>query len=226
MNLVLRGHIRDTFEKPDLYELVKCLYQLFPGLVIYVHTWNVFANNLSWRHINADNTVVTEETVTNYFKDMSHLIKHIIVDDDQAIAHVGKTDGTISRTPMPLLGWKNYWFGQHRVLQHMKDAGVHQATTLVNMRFDILTLADTYDFHKENVVTEFISLHADQQFTRNVFVRDYAFTGMDNIYVGNLGTMAPLVEYFVYNMDRLIEAHPDLYHQEHLVKYVNDLLFP
>jgi len=61
MILILRGHIRDSFNSPDLKLLVHDIYQLDPTLEIYIHTWNIYSNNISWRDIEANTQEVMEE---------------------------------------------------------------------------------------------------------------------------------------------------------------------
>jgi len=51
MKLIIRGHIRNAFETDQLCHLVQRLCVLFPTLTLFIHTWNVFANDLSHRHI-------------------------------------------------------------------------------------------------------------------------------------------------------------------------------
>ena len=67
MILVIRGHIRDSFKTSDLYQLVKNIYNIQNDLKIFIHTWNTFANNVSWRNIKIDNTQVTKENIYIYF---------------------------------------------------------------------------------------------------------------------------------------------------------------
>ena len=75
MILILRGHIRESFNTKDLYNFVKDLYIIFPDLNVYIHTWNIFANNISWRNIEINNNIVESSTIFNYFDDLKILIK-------------------------------------------------------------------------------------------------------------------------------------------------------
>ena len=59
------------------------IYKIDNNLQIYIHTWNIFSNNISWRKIEADNKIVTKEIIEDYFNILSRLIKHIIIDDDR-----------------------------------------------------------------------------------------------------------------------------------------------
>ena len=79
MILILRGHIRNSFNNLKLYNLINQIYETDQNIKIYIHTWNIFSNNISWREIESNNTPVTEEIIYNYFNDLKHLIKHIII---------------------------------------------------------------------------------------------------------------------------------------------------
>ena len=76
MILIIRGHIRKSFEKKELYNLVKKLHIMIPDVKIFIHTWNIFSNNISWRKININNKSVNEKIIYDYFGDLKHLIKH------------------------------------------------------------------------------------------------------------------------------------------------------
>ena len=56
MIIIIRGHIRNTFDTKYFYYFIENLYNLFPDLKIFIHTWNIFANNISWRNIQINNT--------------------------------------------------------------------------------------------------------------------------------------------------------------------------
>ena len=66
MLILLRGHVRNSFESTDLYEFVRAICK--NDTQIIVHTWDVRSNSLSWRSIDADNTPVTEAHVRLYFQ--------------------------------------------------------------------------------------------------------------------------------------------------------------
>lgn len=59
MILILRGHIRDSFNNTNLYDLVKDIVNIEPNIKIYIHTWNIFANSLSWRPYKANEREIT-----------------------------------------------------------------------------------------------------------------------------------------------------------------------
>ena len=70
MILIIRGHLRETFNNNDFYNLVKKIYEINNSLKIYIHTWNIFSNNISWREIKEDKKEVTKEIIYEYFRDL------------------------------------------------------------------------------------------------------------------------------------------------------------
>jgi hypothetical protein len=140
MLLILRGHIRNSFKNDKLYHLIETIYKHIPNLSIYIHTWNLYANTISWRRVEKNDSRVSDINIYNYFKDLKHLIKHIIIEDDSNINLIGKTDGLIGKSRTPLLGWKNYWYGKYQIINYMKERLDPLSTNenIINCRFDVM----------------------------------------------------------------------------------------
>jgi hypothetical protein len=113
-----------------------------PDLKIYIHTWNVYSNNISWRRVHENNTPVTKETIYHYFGNLDHLIKHIIIEDDSKIKLIGNVHGTICSSKMPVRGWKNYWYGKHKIIQYVQQT--NSRDVVINTRFDILSNSNSF----------------------------------------------------------------------------------
>ena len=96
MILIIRGHIRNAFKTQNLYNLIEMLYNIFPELNIFIHTWNIFSNNISWREIPINGEIVSEDIICNYFGKLNNCIKHIIIEDDKNIRLHGNLEGTIN----------------------------------------------------------------------------------------------------------------------------------
>jgi hypothetical protein len=217
MILIIRGHIRNSFKNNQLLNFIKQVYLAHPNLSIYIHTWNVFANTLSWRNINENTEIVTEEKIYNYFLNLKHLIKHIIIDDDSKIQLVGNLNGNVSKGKMPILGWKNYWYGKYKIINYLsKKVDVNE--TIVNFRFDIFDNSNSFS---EQKLLKFI---CNQKFTKNKFMFDTIHTGIDNIYMGNINTMYKLIYTFAHHLDYILSKSV-VYNQENLVFIINDILF-
>jgi hypothetical protein len=222
MILLIRGHIRDTFNSPQFYELIKSICELQPSIRIFIHTWSIYANNLSWRPIQYDSRNVTKDTVNEYFKDLTSYIEDIIIDDDSKIQLIGRTDGTMNTATSPIKGWKNYWYGKYKLVEHVYNKMVCKDEMAVTLRFDIL---NNSNIRTQDSILEFINKYSGKTFHKNVFLTSHETTGIDNIYIGNIDTLYKLTHYFHTELDKILLQFPDNHSQELLVFRINDLIF-
>ena len=222
--LVIRGHIRNSFNTKELYNFVKEIYSFFPDLHIYIHTWSVYANNVSWRKISTNNSCVNEEVINNYFDNLKHLIKHIIIDNDSEIKLEGNLLGNINKGPMPIVGWKNYWYGKHKIMDFIYNTEtIDKKAVVINTRFDLFSNSNT--INKTSIIS-LIKNNDKKEFTKNIFLfDDEQHTGIDNIYIGNVNTMYNLCYRFHYHLDEILSKNNDTIHQEYLVYRINSKLF-
>jgi hypothetical protein len=160
---------------------------------------------------------VTPTIIKSYFNELAPLIKHMILDDDSNMYLIGKLSGVVSNSGMPTRGWKNYWYGQHKIIESIPSDG-----TLINTRFDVLNNSNSFD-HKD--ILYFIDQHKNTSFFRNVFMMTTNDLGVDNLYMGNRYTMTTLAKHFVHHLDEIVTSNPDVGNQEHLVLIVNQQLF-
>jgi F0F1-type ATP synthase delta subunit len=220
--LVIRGHIRNSFDTKNLYYLIKDIYHLFPDLKIYIHTWSIFANNISWREVNSNYKKVDEDIIYDYFDDLKELIEHIIIDDDTKIKLIGNLQGNVSDSKMPLIGWKNYWYGKHKIIEYIYKKNIDENEMIVNVRFDVLNNSFSFD---NNFIINFIKYN-DIKFIKNIFLfNDGKDEGIDNIYIGNIKTMYKLTNKFFNELDDIISKNPGYINQEKLVYKLNSCLF-
>jgi hypothetical protein len=122
--LILRGHIRNSFKTNNLYNLIKNIYIKYPNLEIYIHTWNIYNNNISWRKLEYNYEIVDINIILTYFNDIKDIIKHIIIDNDTLIKLIGNLDNNIGRSSMPIKGWKNYWYGKFKILNYINNINI------------------------------------------------------------------------------------------------------
>uniref|UniRef100_A0A6C0DBI6 Uncharacterized protein n=1 Tax=viral metagenome TaxID=1070528 RepID=A0A6C0DBI6_9ZZZZ len=223
MILIIRGHLRETFNNNDFYNLLKKIYETNNILKIYIHTWNIFSNNISWREINENKKEVTEKIMYEYFRELKDLIKHIIIDDDNKIELIGNLEGKIAGTKMPVLGWKNYWYSQFKIIDYIKSTNdLNSSELIVNLRFDVLNNSNSIN---QNWIIYFIKNNLDTCFYKNKFFIDDEILGLDNIYLGNINTMYKLIYNFNNNLDTIIKKYKTK-HPEYLVYYENNCLTP
>lgn len=223
MILVIRGHIRNSFETPDFFDLVKKIQNIAPNLKIFIHTWNIFANGVSWRHIEPNHTIVDEDTIYNYFGDLKSCIQHIIIDDDSKIELIGNLIGNINNGPMPIKGWKNYLYGKHKIINYILNENKYDNEMIVNIRFDILNNSNVFS---EAILLDFIKANIGTQFTKNKFLfDDENHNGIDNIHIGNIQTQHKLTTKFYYELDDILTKNSNVRNQERLIYRINDQIF-
>lgn len=231
MILLLRGHIRNSFDDESLYNLIKDIHKLNTDIEIYIHTWSIVQNSISWLHLDTNSTEVTEKYICDYFRDLSPFIKKIIIDDDSNIQYVGNTSGNINCGCAPIIGWKNYWFGQYRAINYIDEQIKNKETVIVNLRFDILKNRCECNNIEQNKILEFIGQYCYCEFTKNVFiVKEWntglgKFLGIDNVYIGNIKTQRELINHFHNNLDNILATNDPTIHQELLVYWENDKIF-
>lgn len=227
MIILLRGHIRDAFETNGLYRLIKNIKKYHSSIEIYIHTWNIFSSNLSWRKINTDSREVNQQKIINYFGDLSEYIKKIIIDDDTKIEVIGKKEGTICSSKCPVIGWKYMWYGIYSAIKSIKED--HDTDEFVfNMRFDILNNSFS---RPHNDIIKFIRYNRNlKEFKNNIFynnsiTRIRQIRGIDNCYIGSINSMFVLIEHFYSNLDSIILNYPNNKCQESLVFLENKIIF-
>jgi hypothetical protein len=224
MILILRGHIRESFNTKDLYNFIKDLYNEFIDLNIYIHTWNIFANNISWRNIKINNNIVNDNIILNYFDDLNFLIKKIIIDDDSKIDLIGNLNGNVSLSKMPLIGWKNYWYGKYSIINYIYNTNIDKNKFVINTRFDLFSNSCSCYFNYIHIIN-FIKNNNKNLFIENQFLINEYHNGIDNIYIGNINTMYKLIHTFYYKLDKILIVHNNYNNQEYLVFLLNYKLF-
>ena len=222
MIIVIRGHVRNSFETNQLYNFIEEVHNIYPDLKIFIHTWNIFANNISWRNIDVNSAQVNEERINNYFGKLSNCIKHIIIDNDKDIKLIGNLVGTINTGPMPIIGWKNYWYGKYKIIDYIYNEEKYDEETVVNLRFDLFSNSNNFD---KNLIIDFIKKNNEINFTKNQFLFDYEANGIDNIYIGNINTMYKLTNNFFYELDDILCKNNNTRNQERLVYRINEQIF-
>ena len=221
MILLLRGHIRSAFSDYNLINLIKQIYNEYKDLVIYISTFNIIQNSTSWRKIATNNTAVTEEMIKNYFKELSFLIKHIIIIDDSKIELIGNKAGNVCKSGMPLIGWKRYWYGKYQIINYINETFENKNEVVLNLRFDIFSNSFSIDKKK---ILQLISENKKKIFFKNEFISKIFCCGIDNVYIGDIKTQYALISNFYNNLDDIISKNKHIINQEHLVYIENNKL--
>lgn len=221
MFLVLRGHIRDAFETQELCEFVKSLLEVYsPTLKIFIHTWNIFSNGVSWRNIPTDNRLITRDLIEKYFgPDIAKFFVKVIIDDDENIPIIGRTDGMVGLSRIPLRGWKNYWYGQCQALKAARDECVDD--WVINTRFDLFT---TFPMNAKLLIARTKEIVHEE--AGSVCFWSKINTGcVDNYIVGRAHQQFSLAHHFHNKIDSIIVRYPCINNPEKYVWLENARLF-
>ena len=221
-NIVLRGHIRYSFKNENLYNLIKKIYNNNKNIHLYISTYDILQNNISWRKLEQIDIKVTKEMIINYFKDISHIIKKIFILSEKKSKLIGETQGKIGKGPAPLLGWKKYWLCKYEIINFLYNSQKNNNELVISMRFDIFKNSNNLT---ENTILQFIKNSENKNVTKNVFINNYLTQGIDNIYIGNIETQYKLISYFHFYLDEILKNYPNIVSQEHLVFIENNKLF-
>lgn len=204
MIILLRGHIRNSFDNDNLYNLMKRINNEIRINSIYIHSWNIQQNSLSWREIQQINKPIDENYIKNYFKDLAYLIKLVLIDDDSRIKLLGKTDGIIPNTAFgcPLKGWKNLWYANYKLINYVNSMVDNKQEFVLNTRFDILSNS----FHCSESILNFLHQQKNLTFEKcnNFITTLFQNHGIDNIIVGNITTMKCLLNKLYNHLDYII----------------------
>jgi len=226
LSIILRGHIRGSFENKDLYDYIKELNDQY-DLTIYIQTWNILQTNVSWRYMEKNDSLVTEELIKDYFDDLSVNIKKIIILDDSKIDLIGKTTGRMGKTSGSYLGWKQMWYGIYEIAEYIKRTEVYKSHYIINTRFDVFN--NSVSFSKNMIVDKLNdvmkSSSRPETIKKNIFLKDMEFFGMDNFYIGNSDTIFKLTERFKFHLDEIIIKYPNVTSHEFYTFHVNNVLF-
>jgi hypothetical protein len=118
---------------------------------------------------------------------------------------------------MPVRGWKNYWYGKHKIIQYLQQT--KSRDVVINTRFDILSNSNSFE---KKEILKFIQSNRNACFTKNKFMFEQNQLGIDNLYLGNVDTMAKLASTFFYHLDDIQSKYPSIKNQEYLVFLVNE----
>lgn len=203
MIILIRGHIRNGFDTDDLYHCLRHLHAIDP-LTIYIHTWDIKQNSISWRLMSDDSTTVTPELIHTYFRELTPLIKHIRIDPDRSIPLIGDISGIVAKSMIPKIGWKSMWAGIHTMLEHI-SAERAPTELVVNTRFDVFS--NSNNFKQTDMINLYRTALVSRAMDKFWFFRPYLFNGCDNYYISSLAKMSKLASRFHTELDRIIASN-------------------
>jgi hypothetical protein len=226
MILILRGHIRDSFNDGLLAFFVSYLVSKY-DVKIYIHTWNIFANDISWRPFQENTNIVTKEIIKNYFHESIKNIVSIEIENDNDIILNGRLEGNVYSSLSPIIGWKRMWYQKVKLFEKMKKFDEKDEEFVINTRFDLFIFSCAFNFEK---ICDFIidSLNENEIQKRNVFYlneKQHGLCGCECFVIGNVKNMSILVNAFHNGLDEFHSIFSDNYHPETTVIDVNKILF-
>ncbi len=222
MIILLRGHIRNSFDNEELYNFINELSKKYL-IQIYIHTWNIKQNNISWRKMENDFTEITIKTIQNYFKDLNIFIQKIMIEDEKNISLIGNLEGKILCTKTNILGWKRYIYGQYKlcdfVYHHLSGCEF-----VINTRFDLF--CNSFVFPMDEMMKFIDNEYVKKNNKKNIFLKEGEYCGLDNIILGNMNTQYQLFSYLYFHLDDFCQDPQNTYliHPEFLVYRANQLL--
>jgi hypothetical protein len=220
--VILRGHIRTSMDNDDLYDFLQELSKMYE-LRIYLHTWKQKSSPMSWRKYIQDDTLITEEMIIVYFRDLAQFILSIQIDDDRQITLTGNTHGTIFSCNSPRLAWKNMWYGINCVMSKVFIEEDEQ-TIIFNTRYDLF--ANSSEVTPTTVYENLKNYFTFKKFKKNHFCKSVDnLIGVDNNIIGDKNVMYILVNHFHKNLDDIEPNYVKIYNHECVVFYENNRIF-
>jgi hypothetical protein len=173
LSIILRGHIRYSFNDKTLYNYIKQLANNY-DLKIYIQTWNIIQTDVSWRHLEKNESPVNEFFINLYFDDLSTRIKKIIILDDKKINLIGKTTGRMGKTAGSYLGWKRMWYGKYEISRYLKSVDPEPDHFVINTRFDVFNNSVSFSLISINdkLTNVMNSNHSPMNINKNIFLKD------------------------------------------------------
>jgi hypothetical protein len=234
MNLIIRGHVRDSFKDNRLHDLLCSALQLRPELKVFVHAWNVKQTSLSWRKMKDDLSSVNEHIIREYFDD--HIcIKKIMIEDDTNVNLLGRVNGTVASTSCPIKGYKLMFYGMLKGSEMVSENSKPEEIT-IQTRFDILSNWVRAD--SDSILNFFKEVPSSEEPIRfmirpgrNKRERDLRFDrwmkygpeyerhwtcGVENIFMATVKNMKDFLDHMYINFDSINEKYSRFNHQEWL----------
>ena len=228
--IILRGHVRDTFENSKLKDFILYLInEKKMNIDIYIGTWSNIEckKNTSWRNINEKKELITEDKIKKYFSDeiSNKYVKVIKIIDEKEIELVGDIEGKIYSTMMSKKGWKNMWYGKYLISNIVYNSDLNY-DSILNLRIDFFSPSHSKrhigDFKREITFDAIYNLMLNYNNNdKLIFLNNYPSTGIDNLYIGNKFTILKIADLFHNNLDMILhDFKEDINHNHEKLVYV------
>jgi hypothetical protein len=138
--LMLRGHIRTSFDDDKLYNLLKKMTTDY-NVDIYIYTFNIKSAGKIYKTEDKEvnNQKITENDIKIYLKDLIKFTKAIIIDENgSANLNNDRNIGNISRNK-----FLHMWNSIYGVIKYVKNTNIDYIYA-INMRLDYYQLSDKF----------------------------------------------------------------------------------
>lgn len=215
----IRGHIRNSFNHDRLKNFVQMLKSYFPNIKFILQTWKhqECKKDESWRNIHQNNTIISKQTLENYFEDKD-VTEQCLIIDEKSIELIGTTDGKIGIGPCPKRGWKNMWYGIYKGLEHLNSNSSNNM--VVSFRFDYFDIEESKKIN-EGEIMRFIKNNLANENIDFLIKDSY---GTDNLYLGRYKKIKALIKKFHFELDDILNMNKNIYHQEYLVNIIAETI--
>ncbi|MDP6828475.1 MAG: hypothetical protein QF515_15395 [Pseudomonadales bacterium] len=227
--LVLRGHIRDSFDNDHLKNFVEKLAKNY-SVDVYVQSWVENEAKVSWgkRKLRRDNIIsVNEEYFEKYFgSTLMSKIKKFLIYDDSHIKLIGDVIGSVQS--IPKIAWKNMWYGKYNILKYVKETNINY-DFIVNMRIDLFTnqISIQQGMNSKKIIKKIDNLLYSKKVSNlHFFDRWIPRRGIDNCYFGPLEKMYEHHKLFHYSLDEIDDRYNGMYNHEKIVFFVAKEIYP
>jgi len=127
---------------------------------------------------------------------------------------------------MPLIGWKNYWYGKYKILEYLmeeKKDNINEFT--VTLRFDLFTKKVYSNLpHNINDTFNFVIKYKSDNIDKNIFIFEKEECNIDNIYIGSISSLYKLASKFHNEMDKMLIKFGNIHNHEKYVYFVNKII--
>jgi hypothetical protein len=231
-NLILRGHVRRSFQDDGLYRLVRDISGRGP-VKIFIHTWDTVQSRVSWRLMPDDPTPVDDSMVRRYFRDLSDNIESLAVESESSVQIVGRREGVVAMSWSPIDGYKRMFYGMMRAAE-MARARCEPGDMVVQTRLDVLS--NWASFAHDKVLNflddrpedwepirflirpatskKELEMRFDRWMRWGAEYEPHWTTGVDNMYMATSKDMLDFTRHMYTNLDAISDKYRHFVHQE------------
>lgn len=211
--LILRGHIRDSFNNSKLKNFVSYLHNKENiELDIYIQSWNKkdCTPGRSWRKTLCQLDDITETTILNYFDNSYNINIHILNETNIKFKDV-KSDERLGG--FNKIGYKFMWYGIYYITKIIYDSKINY-DAVINTRPDLFsdnlkrymkTNGINYNLNDEDPYIDIYNFILNNDNKNIKFFLDKQVAGVCNFYIGKIDYLYKLADMFHNNLEYTLD---------------------